>query len=110
MSAELPEPESATTFAAPAWDRLMSWHWRGNLAELRNTVALLARRACGGTVDDLPDKLRTPRRSLSLLESAERTAVVGALHAAGGNRSRAAQALGIGRNTLYRKMREFGIT
>ncbi|MEV5303109.1 helix-turn-helix domain-containing protein [Amycolatopsis methanolica] len=110
VSAELPEPESATTLAAPAWDRLMSWHWRGNLAELRNTVALLARRACGGTVDDLPDKLRTPRRSLSLLESAERTAVVGALHAAGGNRSRAAQALGIGRNTLYRKMREFGIT
>ncbi|MGW4591928.1 sigma-54-dependent Fis family transcriptional regulator [Amycolatopsis thermoflava] len=110
--AELPEPESATTFAAPAWDRLMSWHWPGNLAELRNTVGLLARRACGSTVDvdDLPDELRTPRRSLSLLESAERTAVVEALHAAGGNRSRAAQALGIGRNTLYRKMREFGIT
>ena len=44
------------------------------------------------------------------MESAERKAVAEALHAAGGNRSRAAAALGIGRNTLYRKMREFGIT
>jgi sigma-54 dependent transcriptional regulator, acetoin dehydrogenase operon transcriptional activator AcoR len=35
--------------------------------------------------------------------------VAAALRAAGGNRSRAARALGIGRNTLYRKMREFGI-
>jgi transcriptional regulator of acetoin/glycerol metabolism len=43
------------------------------------------------------------------MESAERDAVAEALRAAGGNRSRAAQALGIGRNTLYRKMREFGI-
>ena len=42
------------------------------------------------------------------MESAEREAVTAALRAAGGNRSRAAQALGIGRNTLYRKMREFG--
>jgi transcriptional regulator of acetoin/glycerol metabolism len=44
------------------------------------------------------------------MESAERGVVAEALRAAGGNRSRAAQALGIGRNTLYRKMREFGIS
>ncbi|MDQ0381321.1 sigma-54-dependent Fis family transcriptional regulator [Amycolatopsis thermophila] len=110
--AELPEPASATRFASPVWDLLMSWHWPGNLAELRNTVVQLARRAEGGTVEagDLPDELRTARRGLSMLESAERAAVVEALQAAGGNRSRAARALGIGRNTLYRKMREFGIS
>jgi sigma-54 dependent transcriptional regulator, acetoin dehydrogenase operon transcriptional activator AcoR len=110
--AERPEPESATRFATPVWDRLMSWHWPGNLAELHNTVVLLARRADGGIVetDDLPDELRTARRSSGMLESAEREAVTDALRAADGNRTRAAQALGIGRNTLYRKMREFGIT
>lgn len=112
MLAKRPEPESATRFAPSVWDRLMTWHWPGNLAELHNTVVLLARRADGGTVgiDDLPDELRTPRRALSMLESAEREAVADALRAAGGNRSHAAQTLGIGRNTLYRKMREFGIT
>ncbi|MCE3550717.1 Fis family transcriptional regulator [Pseudonocardia sp. RS11V-5] len=112
MLAELAEPESSTRFSPAVWDLLVSWHWPGNLAELRNTVVLLARRAGGGTVEvgDLPDELRTPRRTLGLMESAEREAVAEALRAAGGNRSRAAQALGIGRNTLYRKMREFGIT
>ncbi|MEV6644378.1 helix-turn-helix domain-containing protein [Amycolatopsis sp. NPDC051371] len=109
--AELPGPASATRLSPPVWDLLLSWHWPGNIAELRNTVAQLARRVDGGTVEveDLPGELRTPRRSLSLLESAERKAVADALRAAGGNRSRAAQELGIGRNTLYRKMREFGL-
>ena len=112
MLAERPGPESTTSFTAQVWDRLMAWHWPGNVAELHNTVAQLARRADGGTVeiDDLPDELRSPRRVLGMLESAEREAVAEALRAADGNRSHAAQALGIGRNTLYRKMREFGIT
>jgi sigma-54 dependent transcriptional regulator, acetoin dehydrogenase operon transcriptional activator AcoR len=112
MLAERAEPESATRFAPSVWDRLMSWPWPGNVAELHHTVVLLARRAEGGIVeiDDLPDELRTPRRALGMLESAEREAVADALRAAGGNRAHAARALGIGRNTLYRKMREFGIT
>ncbi|MCZ2860756.1 sigma-54-dependent Fis family transcriptional regulator [Blastococcus sp. VKM Ac-2987] len=112
MLADLPDPQSATRFSPGAWDRLMSWHWPGNLAELRNTVVLLARRSGGGTVevDDLPDELHGSGRTAGLLESAERIAVGEALRAADGNRSRAAQALGIGRNTLYRKMREFGLS
>jgi transcriptional regulator of acetoin/glycerol metabolism len=94
-----------------ARERLTAWHWPGNVAELRTTVLAMARRSAGGTVgaDDLPEELQVPLRSAGLMESAEREAVAAALRAAGGNRSRAAQALGIGRNTLYRKMREFGI-
>lgn len=112
MLAELPAPNPATRFTPAVWERLMSWHWPGNLAELRNTVVLLARRASGDIVEveDLPYELRSARRTVGLLQSAEREAVTEALHTAGGNRSRAAQALGIGRNTLYRKMREFGIS
>lgn len=104
---DLPAPR----FSPAVWDRLMEWHWPGDIAELRTTVVALARRADGGTVevDDLPDELRTPRRTMGRMESAERNAVVEALRDAGGNRSRAAQSLGIGRNTLYRKMREFGL-
>jgi sigma-54 dependent transcriptional regulator, acetoin dehydrogenase operon transcriptional activator AcoR len=112
LLAELPAPASTTRFSSAAWDGLVAWHWPGDVAELRTTVVALARRAAGGIVgaEDLPDELRTARRPQGLMESAERAAVAGALRAAGGNRSRAAQALGIGRTTLYRKMREFGIT
>lgn len=111
LLADLPDPESTTRFSTAAWDLLMAWHWPGNLAELETTVVGLARRARGGIVevDDLPEELRHPRRAHSLMESAEREAVTEALRAAEGNRSRAAEVLGIGRTTLYRKMREFGL-
>ena len=39
----------------------------------------------------------------------ERKAVLRALHAAGGNRTRAAAVLGVGKSTLYRKLTKFGL-
>jgi sigma-54 dependent transcriptional regulator, acetoin dehydrogenase operon transcriptional activator AcoR len=108
---DLPHPERATRLAPASWDVLTGWHWPGDVGELRTTVVALARRARGDVVEpaDLPDELRVRRRTPGLLERAERDAVLDALRAAGGNRSRAARALGIGRTTLYRKMREFGL-
>ncbi|WP_433801590.1 sigma-54-dependent Fis family transcriptional regulator [Actinomycetospora sp. CA-084318] len=108
---ELDGPAAGTAFSPDAWERLRAWHWPGNLAELHTVVAGLARRAAGGTVtaDDLPDELRGTRGATGLLQSAERDAVAEALRAADGNRAAAARALGIGRNTLYRKIREFGL-
>jgi MFS family permease len=47
--------------------------------------------------------------SLSRYEQSERSAIVAALAEAGGNKSRAAEILGIGRTTLYRKMRALKI-
>nr|WP_241733168.1 helix-turn-helix domain-containing protein [Aeromicrobium phoceense] len=43
------------------------------------------------------------------MEEAERDAIVRALEASHGNRSAAASRLGIGRTTLYRKVRQLGI-
>jgi len=109
--AHLPAPLSQTRLTPVAWERLLAWHWPGNLAEMHTTVVALARRAAGGVVEegDLPEELHGWRRDRGLMESAERDAVAEALRTAGGNRTRAAAALGIGRNTLYRKMREFGL-
>jgi transcriptional regulator of acetoin/glycerol metabolism len=60
--------------------------------------------------NDLPEHLRsTGRRKLSRLESLERDAIVAALEQSGGNRSVAAESLGMGRTTLYRKLRALGI-
>ena len=43
------------------------------------------------------------------MEQVERTAIVRALTDAGGNRTRAAELAGIGRATLYRKIRAYGL-
>jgi len=50
-----------------------------------------------------------PRRHLTLLESAEREAIIKALDAASGNKSEAAELLGMGRTTLYRRLRQLGL-
>jgi transcriptional regulator of acetoin/glycerol metabolism len=43
------------------------------------------------------------------LQGAERETIIRALHEADGNQTRAAVALGMGRNTLWRKMKKYGI-
>ena len=45
----------------------------------------------------------------TLLETAERDAIIKALDAASGNKSEAAELLGMGRTTLYRKLRQLGL-
>jgi DNA-binding NtrC family response regulator len=44
------------------------------------------------------------------MEEAERQAIQEALSACGHNQSQAAQRLGVGRTTLYRKMKKYGIS
>ena len=108
---ELPAPR-ATGFSSEALQLLMRWSWPGNVAELRLTVEQVARRAAGRTAGpgDLPARMQQlPPREYGLIESAERELIVTALRQAGGNRTRAAEALGIGRTTLYRKLRAYGI-
>jgi transcriptional regulator of acetoin/glycerol metabolism len=58
---------------------------------------------------DLPAELSRTPRAFTGLEQAERAAITAALRASGGNRSHAAEALGIGRATLYRKLRHYGL-
>ena len=60
---------------------------------------------------DLPGYCHTTaRRDLSPLEEADRDAVIAALREAGGNRVQAAKALGLARSSLYRRLKEYGIT
>ena len=107
--AALPDGPCGARFSSDALQALMSWTWPGNVAELRNTVEHLGRTRPGAVIGpgDLPDRMRPARarRPMTLIETAERDAIVTALRRANGNRSRAAGALGIGRTTLYRKLR-----
>jgi DNA-binding NtrC family response regulator/tetratricopeptide (TPR) repeat protein len=90
--------------------------WPGNVRELRNLAESAAFLAFGRgpiPLDALPDWIREaarrPRPRIASLEETERRAVLRALDDAGGNRSRAARALGVSRQTLYTKMAKHGI-
>jgi transcriptional regulator of acetoin/glycerol metabolism len=88
--------------------------WPGNAAQVEDVLrrALVARPAGDIEAGDLPAEVAVhgTRRRLTPLETAERDLIVGALIEARGNRVKAAVALGMGRATLYRRLRAFGLT
>jgi transcriptional regulator of acetoin/glycerol metabolism len=60
---------------------------------------------------DLPAEARSAiRRQLSQLEALERDAIVRSLTTHGGNKTRACAELGMSRATIYRKIRDYGIS
>lgn len=110
---ELSASTAMTKFSSDALQLLMRWSWPGNIADLARTVRLLGRRLPGRVIAaaDLPQEIQCAggQRSLTMIENAERDAIVTALGRSGGNRTKAAQMLGMGRSTLYRKIREHRI-
>jgi transcriptional regulator of acetoin/glycerol metabolism len=92
---------------------LGSYCWPGNVGQLREALAAaLTRRPVGVIqVADLPAFCQSsPRSALRPVDEIERDAIVTALRGANGTRVAAAAALGLARSTLYRKIRQYGIT
>jgi transcriptional regulator of acetoin/glycerol metabolism len=83
------------------------------MTELVATLSTLVKTVPSSVIErkHLPRHLQQapPRRRMSLLETAEREAIIKALDAAAGNKSEAAELLGMGRTTLYRKLRQLGL-
>jgi sigma-54 dependent transcriptional regulator, acetoin dehydrogenase operon transcriptional activator AcoR len=91
---------------------LMRAEWPGNVRQLESVIqGIVARRPLGEiTLRDLPAEYQSvPGRRLTRMERAERQAIVDVLAQTGGNKLRAAGLLGVGRATLYRKLKELGI-
>ena len=102
----------STAHLSPAASAALSRHsWPGNLAELSAVLADLARHTGRGVITDLdlPAEFRRPRRRLSVLEQAEFDTITAVLARCQGNKVHAAEVLGIGRTTLYRRLKELGI-
>lgn len=92
---------------------LVRYGWPGNIAQLQEAIAAAVKHRPVGTIQDkdLPAFCQSrPRSSLRAVDEAERDAIVQALRDATGNRVAAAAALGLARSTLYRKIRQYGIT
>jgi two-component system response regulator HydG len=115
-------------FTKAARQALMAYDWPGNIRQLRNTVERMIVLDIDGhlDVDDLPDEIAalahrdgdaagTPALpgSDSLigrpLTDVERYYIQRALEVTEGKREEAAQLLGIGERTLYRKIKEYGL-
>lgn len=103
---------------------LMNYQWNGNIRELINTVeyAVVMTENDVIEIEDLPSILKeeTPkevRQSEATIleqlylqeEQTEKNIISQALQAANGNKSKAAETLGIHRSTLYRKLKKYEI-
>ena len=106
-------------FSAQAISALLSHAWPGNIRELRNLVAKMAMESSGGEIDFTrlsaaltgePSAMRsTASMPVSNLESMEEQMIIKALERTGGQRTLAAEQLGISRRTLSRKLKEYSI-
>ena len=108
-----------TSCSPLAMRKIQGYHWPGNVRELFAALESAQIQAGGGRVEaqHLPEEVRTAGGAgPSPLEryrhggtmADERAAIEIALEEAEGQRSRAAEILGMGRTTLWRKMRTYG--
>ena len=104
--------QGRVTCSSSAMQLLLRHTWPGNTAQLWQVLRQVVQRRRVGQIlpEDLPPECWTvSRRVLSPLESIERDAIVQSLLDHGGNKIRAARALGMSRATIYRRIREYGI-
>ena len=109
----------AKHFSEQAISALLSHSWPGNIRELRNLVARMAMESTGSQIDfskltaaltGEPSALRqTASMPVSNLDSMEEQMIIKALERTGGQRTLAAEQLGISRRTLSRKLKEYNI-
>jgi DNA-binding NtrC family response regulator len=118
------------TLSDEALRTMMRYDWPGNVRELENSVERACALSSGPILHlgDLPTQLQQQgleaRRvtavgveaghgeggaAVTTLAEMERQAIVGTIRALNGDKLQAAKLLGIGKTTLYRKLKEYGI-
>jgi DNA-binding NtrC family response regulator len=120
------------TLSDEALRTMMRYEWPGNVRELENSIERACALSSGPILHlgDLPTQLQQQgleaHRALTLpaaggeeddgsasgvrtLANMERDAILGAIRALNGDKLQAAKLLGIGKTTLYRKLKEYGI-
>jgi DNA-binding NtrC family response regulator len=105
------------TISEDAMRRLMTYDWPGNVRELENAVERAVALGSGPIlhIADLPSNLQQgssdkllESNELTTLEEMERRFILRALRETNGDKLAAARLLGIGKTTLYRKLKQYG--
>jgi DNA-binding NtrC family response regulator len=104
-------------FTPEAVERLTSFDWPGNIRQLQNEVQRAVLLSEAEEVDSTDLSITNVRptgdvgadTNFTLLEGVERNAIVQMLKETGGNKLETAKRLGIGRQTLYNKIKAYGI-
>jgi DNA-binding NtrC family response regulator len=99
---------------------LLAYRWPGNVRELENCMerAVALARLDHISAEDLPEKIRSYRpdrfvvsaddpEEIMTLDELDRRYIVRAVKLLNGNKSRAAQVLGLDRRTLYRRLEKY---
>ena len=107
-------------FTPAAYEQLSAYAWPGNIRELRNIVERMVVLAQGQYIEatDLPAQVRTSGGLLKskeldgdvTIEEMEKEMILQALEKSEGNRTLAAERLGMSRRTLHRKLNRLGMT
>jgi two-component system response regulator AtoC len=114
-------PNRGLQVSNAAMNCLLNYEWPGNVRELENCIerAVALLRFDEVTVDDLPEKIRQYRADrlvfatddlteVLTIDELERRYIQRVLTLVGGNKSRAADLLGLDRRTLYRRLDRYG--
>jgi transcriptional regulator with PAS, ATPase and Fis domain len=97
---------------------MLAYDWPGNVRELENAIERAVAMGSGPIlhVGDLPSNLHYPsservpdKDELLPMEELERRAILRTLHETGGDKLAAARMLGIGKTTLYRKLKQYQV-
>jgi len=104
-------------FSPEAAERLTAFDWPGNVRQLQNEIQRAVLLCESSEIDstDLsitsvkPETEQSQDTNFTLLEGVERNAIVQMLKETGGNKLETAKRLGIGRQTLYNKIKAYGI-
>jgi len=111
----------ALRLSSGAADALQAYDWPGNVRELENALERAAVLSNGGEIaaDALPARIVTPKATPLVsdrlppnppMEIIERAYIHWVLASEGGNKTRAAEVLGIDPSTLYRKLLRYGLS
>jgi len=121
--AQINREEGATKeFGAAALRRMAAYSWPGNVRELKNTIERIVLLEAEDEIrlEHLPIEMHRPAATagggdpfpsgaVRPLAAIEKLAIEHALRVCDGNKTRAAQQLGISRQTLRTKLKEFAI-
>jgi DNA-binding NtrC family response regulator len=104
------------SFSPPAMRRMITYNWEGNIRQLKNIITRIVTLTRNSIIrlEDLPEEIigtssgATETEPIKL-QSVEAEHIKKILRICGGNRKKAAEMLGIHRNTLTKKIKDLNL-